>query len=439
MLVSILSAGFEAATRRYYFEYEKNERNLRLLINTSIGFLLFAMAMSMVPCFILKNFLSRLFIGSSEFGWAVFIAFTGCWLSSIVTLYLSIYRNREDAKNYSLYTMIQTIMGALFTVLLVVFFKIGYMGLIYPYFLSSLVTFCLLFIIFVRKYPPCFSYSMLVDNLKFGIQLLPTGIVGSIYNVFDRYLLSMVISVSSAGIFSIAKDLSTKVFLFMAALHATYDPVFMRDIFQKEKTGGAVAVGRNFTVFSYIAMAIVLISSLFAEEIIHILMPRSYYESINVLIILLCGIATQTFGMIVGSQLAYANKMYLTFPITVAGLIINVLLNIILIPLYEAAGAALAASITIIIMNYITVRVAQKYYKIVYETKYLSFLYLIFFASASFLIFLQYINAGIFWQYLVKLVSIVFFILSGIKAGIVNLQNMKEIMNLFSINKSRII
>ncbi len=437
MLVGFFSFGFGEATRRYYFEYEKNEGDLRLLINTSICFLLFAMAISIIPCFFLKDFLSKLFIGSSEFGLAVFIAFVGCWLSSIVTLYLSIFRNREDAKSYSFYTLLLTIMGSLFTVVLVVFFKLGYMGLIYPYFLSSLITFFFLFFVFARKYPPCFSYKMLVDNFKFGIQLLPTGIIGSIYNVFDRYLLSIVISVSSAGIFSIAKDLSNKVFVFMAALQATYDPVFMRDIFHNERTSGPIAVGRNFTVFSYIAISIVLVSSLFAEEIIHILMPKSYYESINVLIILLCGIATQTFGMIVGSQLAYAKKMYLSFPITVIGLIINVLLNIILIPRYEAAGAALAASITIIIMNYIMVRVAQKYYKIVYEAKYLFLLYLIFFISASLLIFLQYIESGMLWKYLVKLSSIIFFIILGIKVGIVSSKNVGEIIKMMNYKKSR--
>ena len=212
------------------------------------------------------------------------------------------------------------------------------MGVIYGSLFSSVFIFAVLFVIFCKAYSFHFRKRILINNLKYGIPLIPNVFTGAVYQFFDKYMLSSMASLNNVGILSIAQNLSGKLFVLMTALQSTFDPIFMRDMFDRGKEG-AKSVGRNFTVFSYLSISAVLIAILFGEEIVRIMAPPSYHEAVNVMLIFLCGISVQTFGKIVGSsQLAYIKKVYLAFPISIIGLLLNIGLNLLLIPVWQVTG-----------------------------------------------------------------------------------------------------
>jgi len=209
----------------------------------------------------------------------------------------------------------------------------------------------------------------------------------------------------------------------------------MKDMFDRGKEG-AISVGRNFTVFVYLSLSAVLGMILFGEEAIYILAPPSYYNAINVMLILLCGIAAQAFGKIVGLPLSYAKKAYLSVPISFAGVAVNVLLNLILIPRWGAVGAGLATVATIFITNSICFMVSQRCYHIIYERKILSLLYLNVFFSAIVLIFFRKVGAPLFIKYSFKTILLGLFIVLGMQARIVTSRNMKIVLNIFMSRKN---
>lgn len=435
LIVNLLSCNVNSAAQRYYFEYRKNAMDICSLINTTLVFLLCVFMIAAPIVFLIKNFLSAIVLGSSEYGLAIFLSYLAACFNVLINFYLLLYRNMEESKKFSFFTITQMLINTTLGLLLVVGFRLGYMGLIYATFGATLTVFSVLFWRFQKNFPFSFNIKMLIDNLKYGIPLLPNNFIGSIYAFFDKYMLRSISSLSSTGIYSVAQNISNKLFVFMTAVRSTFYPLFMKDMFDRGKAA-AKAVGRNFTVFTYISLSAVLGMILFGEEIIYILAPSSYYKSINVMIVILCGIAIQTFGKIVGIQLAYVKKAYLSFPISVAGLITNVLLNILLIPVWGAMGAGLATVMTIFIMNIITIAVAQGYYKIIYEKKVLIFLYLNVFLSAIVLIYFRSLEVSFLLRYSLKLVSVLAFIFSGIYAKIITKRTVKTALNIVTFGKA---
>ena len=210
----------------------------------------------------------------------------------------------------------------------------------------------------------------------------------------------------------------------MTAVQSTYNPLFMKDMFDNG-IDGAKAVGRNFTVFTYISLSALVFGVLFAEDIIFLLAPPSYSQMINVFLVLLGGVATQTFGKILGLPLAYAKKAYLAFPISIITVLINVGLNLLLIPIWHEMGAGVANVCSILGTNAIYIVVSQRYYPILFEKRILGLIYGYFtMITCSLLIFRSYPELWL-WKYSFKVLAIFLYARIGVYAHILTKEKVK--------------
>jgi len=429
IISSIVTCNMSSATQRYYFQYRKDINTLSQLINSSMAFLFVVFIVSSLLVFMGMNVISKLVMGSTAYAIPLLVAYAGNYLNIIVNLYLLLYRNMERAKEYSFFTIMQMVINIIITLLMACVFRMGYLSLIYPIFISSLIVTIILGYRFLKEYPFQFKTKMLIDNLIYGIPLLLNIFTSSISSFFDKYLLRSMVSLASTGLFSVAQNIGNKMFVFMTAVQSTFHPLIMKDMFDKGEDG-ASAVGRHFTIFTYICLSVVLPAILFGEEIIYILAPKSYSGVVSIFMIVLCGIATQTFGKVVGLPLEYAKKAYLSFPISIISVIANVGLNILLIPRYEAAGAAFAFAFTIILSNSIYIMISQRFYRIKYDWFVLFCLFANLFIAAVLLIYLRSIDASFIIKYFVKGFSVLAFLLIGKRTGIINKKNIKILIDI---------
>ncbi|MFH1369590.1 MAG: oligosaccharide flippase family protein [Elusimicrobiota bacterium] len=434
IIANAMTFNVNVGAERYYFEYRKNINDLGGLVNTTIVFLSIMFLVSAPAVFLLKTVISNFVMGSPEYSSAIIVSYIGIAFGILFNFCLLMYRNMEDGKRYSFYTIVQMLVNTALGLTLVVFFGAGYMGVIYATLASVSIAFSMMYFNFLRKLPFSWNTKMLKDNLKYGIPLLPSLFTGSIYGFFDKYLLRAVDSLASAGLFSIAQNVSNKLFVFMTAVQSTFHPIFMKEMFDKGDEGSA-SIGRNFTIFTYISLSAVIMMVLFGEEFFRIMAPPSYGKAINVMLILLCGISTQTFGKLVGAQIAYVKKAYLSFPVSVLSLLINVGLNLILIPKFGPMGAGLSMTITILTINTIFVIISQRFYKIKYEKNLLFQLYLNIFISAIVLILFRHAGIHPAAKYGVKIIALFVFIYMGVKARIITRTNIISILNIFKLKK----
>lgn len=426
--VSVFTFGLPAAVHRYYFEYRDDENKLNALIFSSQTLLYLSLIVSAFGIYFLKEYISELTMGGSRYGYAVFITYISAYLGQIINYYLLLYQNMERAVVHSSFTIAQAVVTVLTSLLLVWHFKMSYMGMIYGSLAGSGTVCFALFIYFNKKMKGIFNARILLENIKYGLQVIPKTFTGFINKFFDKYMLNNMMSLSAVGVYNIGQTVGNAMFVLMGTVWSSFQPICYREAFDKGAEGSA-SVGKTFTIFAYIALMPVLLLILFAQELVHIIAPPSYYEAIDIIIIISCGIATQVFGMYVGVQYAYSKKAYWIFPITVIGALVNIAANIIFIRSYGLIGAGLAAVISTSAINIMLTFIGQKLYKIKYDWKTITFLYLTLVTAAMSVLYLRHIEFHNIYLYLIKLTFIFLFVLAGMKANIITKQAIKKVQS----------
>ena len=412
--VSVFTFGVTFGAERYYFEYRKDSEKLSALIFSSQVFLYLSLIVSSVPVFILKEFISRIIIGDSSYGLAVFAVFISVYFNQIITFYLRLYQNMEKAVTHSVFTITQAVVSVASSLLLVWYFKMSYMGMIYGSLTGAFVVCLAMLVHFNKNSKIMFSGGILLENIKYGLQVMPKSFTGFINRFFDKYMLNNMLSLSAVGVFNIGQTIGNTMFFIMSTVWSSFQPVYYREVFDKGKDG-SVQVGRIFTIFSYLTLMPVLLLILFAQEVVHIVAPAPYYEAIDIIIIISAGVAMQTFGMFVG------------VPITVVGALVNVISNIIFIPKFGLIGAGISVNIGYFAMYSISTFIGQKLYKIQYEWKTIVQLYAIIGGATISILSLRAIEFSNLWCYMVKIVFILFFFFVGMNAQIINRHSLEKV------------
>lgn len=424
---SIFTVGLPGSVQRYYFEYRTDKIKLDALIFSSQLFLYISFFISTFIVYSFKDMISKLIMGNETYGPAVFITYIASYLGQIINFYMVLYQNMERATVFSMFTVAQTIITTLISLMLVWRFNMSYMGMIYGSLAGTLLVCIATFIHFNRSSKIKFSGKILLENIKYGLQVMPKSFTGFINKFFDKYMLNNMLSLSAVGIYNIGQTVGNVLFVLMSTVWSSFQPVYYREVFDKGNDGSG-SVGRIFTIFSYITLLPVLLLILFAQEVIHIIAPASYYGAIDLIIIVSCGVATQVFGMYSGVQYAYSKKAYLIFPITIMGTIANVAANILLIPRFGLIGAGLSTVTTLFITNGLLIIIGQKVYKIRYEWGIMSSLFAIIGSAAIASLYIRTIELNNYYLYSIKSFFICLFVLVGIITKLITRQSMVKIL-----------
>lgn len=432
--VSVLTCGLTAAVQRYYFEYGNDETKLNALYFSSQVFLYLFLLLSSVVVFFLKDIISQLTMRNNTYGAAVFITFIAAYLGQIINFYLYLYQNMEKAKLNAFFTAMQAVCSAAANIVCVWYFKMSYMGLIYGLLISTSIVWLLLFLHFNKVVKVVFNMRILLENIKYGLQVSTKSLTGFVNKFFDKYMLNNMISLSAVGIFNIGQTIGNSLFFMMNTVWSSLQPVCYREVFDKGRQA-SVSVGRLFSLFSYVALTPVLLLILFAEELVHFVVPPSYYPAIDIIIIICAAMATQVFGMYCGVQYAYSKKAYLIFPITLLGMLTNVGANILLIPRLGLIGAGISVVISYLVVNGAGALVGQKLYRIGYEWKTIIALFVLIVGATVTILVLRYLQFYGATLYMVKLGYIALFVFIGINAKIITRHSLKKIVSAFAIRR----
>lgn len=435
IIVSIVTLGLVSSPGRYYFKYRTDEYKLNAYLFLVQLFLFASLLLSSIGIYALKDVISRLVIRKDGYGFAVFIGYISVFLTQIIGFYLIVYQYMEKAVHYSAYNISQAVITSLCSLVLVWYFKLSYMGLIYGSLTGSIIVCGVLLYNFNRTIKARFDLKILVKSITYGIQVIPKTFSGFINRIFDKYMLNNMVSLSAVGVYNISQNLGNALSMIMSSVSASFFPVGSKEIFDKGEKG-AVSAGRLFTILAYLSIAPCLLVLLFSQEIIFILAPPSYYEAVDLLIIIAAAVSSFAFGKYVGMQYTYSRKVYLIYPITLAATIANVAANIILIPRYGLIGAAFSMFISAWVSNILITFIGQKLYKLKYEWNIIIYLNLCITAAMLIMLLLRYLGQSIFVQYFFKLLFIGLYIVIGMKAGIVNKSNIKKFPGLFLFRKA---
>jgi O-antigen/teichoic acid export membrane protein len=216
----------------------------------------------------------------------------------------------------------------------------------------------------------------------------------------------------------------------MTAIENVFSPQVYGKMFDMEEKGGKV-IGEYLTPFAYLSVFFALGVSLLSEEVIFILTPVPFHGAMEIVSILAMYYGFLFFGKLVGKQLLYAKKTYMTSLLTALTVGINIGLNIPFIMRWGAMGAAWAMLLTGMVSGATGLIISQHYYRIQWEYKKIGMMFGVFCAASIITLLLR--EAQLFYpvRLAIKGLFLSVYLYMGNQFGIVTLENLAVIKRLF--------
>jgi O-antigen/teichoic acid export membrane protein len=261
--------------------------------------------------------------------------------------------------------------------------------------------------------------------LFFGITYLPASIASMIVQVIDVPIIRELTNDSTLGIYRANYKLGIFMMLFVAMFHYAWQPFFLTNA--KEKNAKEI-FAKVLSLFLIFTSFIWIVLSLFIDDFASYeffagrsLIGQQYLEGTFIVpIILLAYIFHGLYiNFIAGIYLEEKTK-YLPI-ITGIGALINIVSNIILVPIYGIFGGAISTLLSYIFMAVGIFYVSQKFYKINYEYNVIYKVLSIIFTVAILYYYFYYTEK---LDYLVKFSLLAIYFLSMILTKVVRIKDL---------------
>jgi O-antigen/teichoic acid export membrane protein len=171
-----------------------------------------------------------------------------------------------------------------------------------------------------------------------------SGIASMIYLRIDQVMLGQMIGSEEVGIYSVAVQL-TEVWYFVPML--VFSSVFPA-IVEAEKTNESLFYQRLQKLYNWMALSAYIIAipiCLLSKVLVHTLFGLAYDRSADMLSVLIWSILFTNLGIARTTFLTAMNWTRVHFFTVALGCLVNIFLNLLLIPAYKGMGAVIASCV----------------------------------------------------------------------------------------------
>ncbi len=196
------------------------------------------------------------------------------------------------------------------------------------------------------------SLSLAKKMLARGKHFMVAALMIIVIQNTDHIMLTMMVSKTENGYYSAAITSAGVVQFVFTAILDSFRPMILEskkaDVIKYEKNISSI-----YGIIIYLAFAQSLIFTIFAPIIIKVLYGAEFVAAIPVFRILTCYTAFAYMGSVRNIWLLAEEKQKYLPLINLAGMVANIILNAITIPIWGAKGAAAASLVTQVFMNFI--------------------------------------------------------------------------------------
>lgn len=285
-------------------------------------------------------------------------------IRTLDSVLVNIIRAKERTALYNVYRVIKRY-ATLALILFVLFFITRELSGIFvaTIFVELASLIVLAYYLFYKKWPTIkeFSPQLFKSMLLFGIPMLGYELAGIILNIGDRYLIQWYMGSAVLGTYAAAYNLTEMVHgIVIAAFGQAIMPMYLRMWSEKGKNETQEFIRRALYYYFLICLPIVAGLSAVGAELLTLLASTKYAEGSIIIPYIIVGLVIDGTIVLVGAGLYIRKQSKMLMLLVAISAIVNIVLNIILIPLYGIEGAAIATLISYTILAFTTFIVSSK-------------------------------------------------------------------------------
>ncbi len=362
-LRTLIVMGMDSAQSFYFFEQKKLGKTAQVEVVTSIfqwrliwGVLILGFALFVSPLLNAQFFKGQL-------TWIYFAwAFAGCLFESIANQSARLFRLLYRPWGFISVNFGTAFISAGIALLLIIGFKWGILG----FFAGSAIGFLCMAIMGWWANRTYLDWSRLHRNwwpriLKFGTPLVPAGLAMYILNSSDRWFISHYRGQEELGIYAVGANFAMILALAVVTFRRAWGPIANDAIHSND---GPELFRHMARIYLGLAIPGVIIFTASSPYLIKLLAAPEYWPAYTSAAILAWYPIFFGFFLISTVGIKKREKMYWNAILMGISALLNIILDMLLVPKWGNIGAALATSFSFLVWNVITIFISEKLWKV---------------------------------------------------------------------------
>jgi O-antigen/teichoic acid export membrane protein len=364
VLVTLLRLGIGSAFFRFYFDSDELAARLRVL-RTSFWFTMSTATLGLVLGWMLApQIASALNLGTDQDG-LVRAAFVGLWAQMNYEQLTSLFRVEERSVAFVAASLANVVLTIAVTVVLVVALDQGALGVIAGNFSGTLLVYFALLGYRRDQLGLSFDGTLLRQMNRFGLPLVPSGLALWTLNFSDRFLLAHFAGQDDVGRYSLGVRVASAIVLLLFAFRTAW-PAFAYSIQDDTEARRTYAFVLTYLLLASSWLALAL--GVLAPWLVRLLArDPGFWAGADVVAPIAFAGALWGAYIVVAIGVGRTRRTQFNWVVTGTAAVLNVVLNLVLIPRYGIEGAAASAVLAFVVMFAGMTWWAQRIYPVPYQ------------------------------------------------------------------------
>jgi O-antigen/teichoic acid export membrane protein len=367
ILISLMASGLPQSMMRWYWDkdYAGNQKGIFFMS------LSFQVLISILFCLFLLplcNQLSTVIFSTIDWSKAIRLLIVASALQAINNLINTLMRVQSKSFLFSAANLAKLVIVLFLTIYFIVYRGMGVPGIYLAQVIGNLLFIIILSGYAIKNSTPFFSSQVFRSMSKYGYPLLLANFASAALTAIDRYSLNSMALLKAVAIYSMAFKISSVLKLVIVdSIKMALTPMILQKINSPDNKR---FYAKSMLYTSFVLMLGIISVSLFSFEIIKVISKSTQFWSAFMVVPIL---ALSVFFMNMRETTSYGllinKKSRIIGMNVVIATVLNIVLNILLIPVWNIFGTAVATLVTQIVYWLLNYYFSQKEYFIPYEKR----------------------------------------------------------------------
>lgn len=370
----VLSLSLQNALFRWYALAEDEHKKGGYVFTLAI-FLLGISLLSLLLALPGRAYISQFLFETPEYGAYIIYLLISIILQNLGRIPFTLLRIEEKSLRFAVLVGLQFATSLVLNVYFVAFLKWGIEGVLLAQVLSSGAVLAALLPYSLKRMRFRFEGRELKEMLSYSYPIMFAAIAATVLSLGDRFLLTRLSTLSEVGLYSLGYKFTNIIKVFIIDSFLLGLPIIGWQVVRENQQPQRF-FSKTLTYFVFFLLWLGLILSAYAKGIIHLFaVDTAYWDAYRVVPFLAVGAVLMGIQRVFFFQLEIPRKTRY-IPLIVGGAaLLNVALNLVLIPYFEMMGAAYANVLSNLAAVLAAYYVVQRFYPVKYELRRMAVLF----------------------------------------------------------------
>ncbi len=292
------------------------------------------------------------------------IAIGGLWVLTMWEFMLTLFRLDERARAFFATTILNVVAAIALTVVLVVVLEEGARGLLLGSYATGGAFVLVLIVLQWRRLSLWPDRALLRRLFRFGLPTMPAEVSLYALNFVDRLIIVRSLGLAEAGLYSLGVKFAQAVNVLVRGFQLAWPPLAysIRDDGEARRVYATVV-----TLFVAGCAWVVAGMWLFSRWVVRALADPKFFDSFEVIGLISVAVTLYALYLVLVVILGRTGRTEFNLPAAFAALVVNLVLNLVLVPSLGIVGAALALVASYLVVLGLMYAFTQRLFPVPYE------------------------------------------------------------------------